>query len=79
MTWSERFAAYLEKHDLTDLAFSHRMKVSASQVHYWRHHTTPREKTRKRIEAMTGGEVPADGKAPPLRKSAPSSPPPRAA
>lgn len=60
MTWSERFVSYLRERDISDLEASHELRVGPSQIHYWRHGATAREKTRKRIERWSKGAVPAE-------------------
>jgi len=58
-SWSKRFAAYLERNKITQLQAAMALKVGPSQVHYWTTVSTPREKTRRRIERWTRGEVSA--------------------
>ncbi len=63
-TWSERFSAHLEKRGITDVQACHELKVGQSQIHYWTHGSTPREKRRKQIERWSGGEVPSEADEP---------------
>lgn len=65
MAWSEHFKAHLVKRGLNqqEAVFALRrsnIKASPSMVSNWCRGTVPREKTRKRIERWSDGDVPAE-------------------
>lgn len=64
MNWSERFAAYLTKRDVSQLDVvielrTFGVRATQSQVHYWIHGSRPRAEARERIAKWSRGAVPA--------------------
>ncbi len=64
MTWSERFAAYVNSRGVSQLDVvielrQHGIGPGVSQVHYWMRGSLPRAKTRDAIERWSGGAVAA--------------------
>jgi len=61
MTWSEAFKGYIERRfgDGAQQKAAFALKVSPSKVSYWCRGSMPRERTRKRIDRWSKGEVAA--------------------
>lgn len=66
MTWSDAFKGYIERRfgDGAQQKAAFALKVSPSKVSYWCRGSVPREKTRRRIDRWSKGEVSADLPAP---------------
>lgn len=66
MTWSQQFAAYLAKRDISQLDAvielrTYGVHVTQSQIHYWAHGSRPREdEHRERVAKWSKGAVPAN-------------------
>lgn len=74
MTWSEAFAAYLERNKIPRHEAAAALGVAPSTVHYWvRSGAEPRgakgRDTKARVEVWTHGEVSASPHAPPVSTS----------
>lgn len=63
MTWSQAFAAYLERNSIPLHKAAAILGVAPSTVHYWTKGAEPRgekgREVKQRVEGWTGGEVKA--------------------